>query len=225
MIPWEKLGSAEVPGQGGEMTLFRRGKEFSIRVEGLELMNSRAHGSEEALAELACERVEAVERPRVLIGGLGMGFTLAEALKRVGESAEVVVAELVPSVVAWNRGPLGELAGYPLKDGRTVVREADVAEILKEKEGAWDAILLDVDNGPDGFTREENDWLYGMAGLKTTLKALRPGGVLAVWSAAPDREFTRRMKKAAFKVEEICVRARDTRKGSRHTIWLGERIA
>ena len=223
MIPWKMLGRTEVPDSGGEMTLFRRGEEYSIRVEGLELMNSRMHGSEEVLAEVACAKVRDRERPRVLIGGLGMGFTLAEALARLGDTADVVVAELVPAVVAWNREHLGALAGHPLKDPRTEVREMDVARILKEAPKAWDAILLDVDNGPDGFTRVENDWLYGMAGLKATLRALRPGGYVSVWSAAPDREFTRRMKKAGFAVEELRVRARDAGKGSRHTIWLGRR--
>lgn len=223
MIPWELLGRAPVPGKGGKMSLFKRGKEFSIRVDGLELMNSRAHGSEEALAEFACAKVADRSLPKVLIGGLGMGFTLADALSRLGDGAEVVVAELVPAVVEWNQGHLGHLAGHPLKDERTAVREVDVARILKDEPGVWDAILLDVDNGPDGFTREENDWLYGMAGLKTALKALRHRGVLAVWSASPDPAFTRRMKKAGFAVEEVRVRARDTGKGSRHTIWLGER--
>ncbi len=223
MIPWKLLDTAQVPGNGGELRLYRRGDEFSIRIaDGGELMNSRIHGSEEALAELTCGKIADRFRPRVLIGGLGMGFTLAAALHHLGADAEVVVAELVPAVVVWNRGPLGEHAGHPLEDKRATVCEGDVADILKTRQQAYDAILLDVDNGPDGLTSKNNDWLYTMDGLHASFGALRPEGVLAVWSAGPDREFTKRLRKAGFRVEQVRVRARG-KKGARHTIWLAAR--
>jgi spermidine synthase len=223
MIPWKLLDTAQVPGNGGELRLYRRGDEFSIRIaDGGELMNSRIHGSEEALAELTCGKIADRSRPRVLIGGLGMGFTLAAALHHLGADAEVVVAELVPAVVVWNRGPLGGHAGHPLEDKRATVCEGDVADILKTRQQAYDAILLDVDNGPDGLTSKNNDWLYTMDGLHASFGALRPEGVLAVWSAGPDREFTKRLRKAGFRVEQVRVRARG-KKGARHTIWLAAR--
>ena len=223
MIPWELLGRAQVPGNSGELRLYRRGREFSIRVNGCELMNSRAHGSEDALAELACARVADRPRPRVLIGGLGMGYTLASALRRLGASARVVVAELVPEVVQWNRGPLADLAGHPLQDTRVTVREVDVARILQAEHQAYDAILLDVDNGPDGLSLQSNNWLYSLAGLDAAFAALKPEGVLAVWSASPDRSFTRRLRQAGFAVDEVPVRARGQRGGGRHTIWIAVR--
>jgi spermidine synthase len=220
VIPWEFIDSAQVPGTGGELCLYRRGDEFSIRLENCELMNSRVHGSEDALAELACARIAHRTCPRVLIGGLGMGYTLASALRLLGNDARVVVAELVPAVVEWNRGPLAHLAAYPLEDERVSIREIDVARMLKDKHRAYDAILLDVDNGPDGLTRQENDWLYTRSGLDACVGALRVGGVLAVWSAGPDRAFTKRVRQAGFKVEEVQVHARGSRRGGRHTIWI-----
>lgn len=223
MIPWEFLDSAQVPGKGGELRLYKRGREFSIRVNGCELMNSSAHGSEDALAELACARVANRPKPRVLIGGLGMGYTLAAALHRLGVKARVVVAELVPAVVEWNRIPLADLAGHPLQDKRVTIREDDVARILKEKSCAYDAILLDVDNGPNGLTHKGNDWLYAREGLEAAFAALRPEGVLAVWSVSPERSFTRRLKQVGFAVDEVCVRARGARGGGRHTIWIAKR--
>jgi len=223
MIPWEFLESAAVPGGGGELGLYRRGGEFSIRVASRELMNSRLHASEEALAELACARVAARPRPQVLIGGLGMGYTLAAALCRLGPEAAVVVAELVPAVVVWNRGPLAPLAGHPLQDDRVSVREVDVAQILLAEPQAYDAILLDVDNGPEGLARKDNDWLYARPGLTAAFAALRPAGVLAVWSAGPHRVFAQRLRRAGFVVDEICVPARGSRGGRRHTIWLAGR--
>jgi spermidine synthase len=223
MIPWDLLDSAQVPGKGGEVRLYRRGSEFSIRVGGRELMNSRVHGSEDTLAELACARIVGRPAPRVLIGGLGMGYTTAAALHYLGASAQVVVAELVPAVVEWNRGPVGELAGHPLRDSRVTVRVDDVARILQAEHRAYDAILLDVDNGPDGLTRKENDWLYASAGLAAAFAALRPLGVLAVWSAKPDRAFAARLRRVGFEVSEVCVRARGPLGGGRHTVWLGER--
>ncbi|MBA4374315.1 MAG: hypothetical protein C0402_15800 [Thermodesulfovibrio sp.] len=225
MIPWELLDRALVPGDGGELRLCRRGKEFSIRIDGQELMNSSAHGSEDALAELACTRVRSRSGARVLVGGLGMGYTLAATLRLLGEGGRVVVAELVPAVVAWNRGPLGVLAGHPLQDDRVTVREVDVAEILQSEQQAYDAILLDVDNGPDGLSRKANDWLYSGAGLKAAFSALRPEGILAVWSADPDRAFTRRLRAAGFGVEIVQARSRGPRKGGHHTIWLASRTS
>ncbi len=223
MLPWKLLDRAPVPGGKGELMLYRRGEEFSIRVTGQgELMNSRAHGSEDMLAALACVRLAGRERPRLLIGGLGMGFTLAAALRDLGPDAEVVVAELVPAVVAWNRGVLAALAGNPLRDARVTVHETDVARLLRAERNAFDAIVLDVDNGPEGLTRDANDWLYGNAGLAAAFAALRADGILAVWSAGEDRDFTDRLRRTGFEVEEVRVRARVS-KGSRHTIWLARR--
>jgi len=223
MIPWELIDSSQVPGTGGEIRLYRRGREYSIMVNGAELMNSRAHGSEDALAELACARIADRPAPRVLIGGLGIGYTAAAALKQLGADGRVVVAELVPAVVEWNRGPLSDLAGHPLQDARITVREIDVALILKAERQAFDAILLDVDNGPEGMTRKGNDWLYSRAGLEAAFAALRPAGVLAVWSAGPDQAFAKRLVHAGFEVEEVRVRARGAGRGERHTIWLAGR--
>jgi len=219
------LDSTRVPGDGGELCLYQRGAEFSIKITGRgELMNSRAHGSEDALAELTCARMVNSTNPRLLIGGLGMGFTLAAALRCLGTQAQVVVAELVPGVVAWNRGVLGEPAGHPLRDPRVSVYEKDVARVMKAGTGTYDAILLDVDNGPEGLTRQENDWLYGEDGLNEACAALRAGGVLAVWSAGPDRAFLQRLHKTGFEVEETRVRAHGS-KGARHVIWFARRMA
>ena len=222
MNPWVLLDEVDVPGDGGAMKLYQRAFEFSISVKNEELMNSRMHGSEDALAELACERLAGRQHPRVLIGGLGMGFTLRAALDHLGEQSEVVVAELVPAVVQWNRTHLAELAGRPLEDARTTVRESDVGLVIKEKAGAYDAILLDVDNGPDALTHAGNDRLYTHGGIAAAKNALTPGGFLGVWSAEPDKSFTKRLRGSGFKVEEITVRARGT-KGRRHTIWLAEK--
>lgn len=216
----ELVDVAAIPG-GGELRLFKRGDDYSIRLAGRggELMSTRMHGSEDSLARITCPKVAGRARPRVLVGGLGMGFTLAAALANLGPGAEVVVAELVPGVVRWNRGPLGPFAGNPLADPRTVVEEKDVALVLKAEAGGFDAILLDVDNGPEGLTSRANDWLYSDDGLKVARTALRPNGLLAVWSAGPDARFTRRLKATGMRVEEIPVRAHGN-KGSRHLIWL-----
>jgi len=223
MIPWTFLDSAQAPGDGGELRLYQRGAEFSIRIDKYELMNSRQYGSEDALAELACKRIADRPHPRVLIGGLGMGYTLSAALKSLNSDGRVVMAELVPAVVVWNRGPLAELAGNPLKDRRVTVREVDVAQIIREKQHAYDAIMLDVDNGPEGMTRKGNDWLYGLSGLKVAYDALRPGGVLAVWSASENGGFVRRLRKVGFTVDEVPVRARGKRGGARYIVWLATR--
>jgi spermidine synthase len=192
MIPWEKLDTARIPGSDDELRLLRRGKEFSIKLGTNELMNSRLSGSEEALATLAAKRIEKVEKPKVLIGGLGMGFTLRAALTVLGSKADIVVAELVPAVVAWARGPMAPIFGDSLDDPRVTIREGDVAEIIRSPRSKFDAILLDVDNGPEGLTRKGNDALYTKGGLSASRNALRPGGVLAVWSSGPDAAFTKR---------------------------------
>ncbi|MGM0914103.1 MAG: spermidine synthase [Pseudomonadota bacterium] len=222
MAKFETIGTASIPGKGSELRLLQRNDEFSIRIAGApgELMNTRLHGSEDALAELACRRVADRPQARVLVGGLGMGFTLAAALKVLGAEAEVVVAELVPGVVEWNRGPLGNAAGNPLADPRTRVSIGDVGELLRREPGGFDAIMLDVDNGPEGLTRRENDWLYSPEGLATAQQALRPDGVLAVWSAGQDPAFTERLRRVGLLVETVTVRAQRPGKGARHCIWL-----
>jgi spermidine synthase len=221
MAKFEEIGTADIPGQGTRLRLLQRNDEFSIKIAGKtgELMNTRLHGSEDALGELACRRIADREGARVLIGGLGMGFTLSAALASLGEDAEAVVSELVPGVVDWNHGPLGAASGYPLKDSRSRVVVGDVGKILRQEPGSFDAIMLDVDNGPEGLTRRENNWLYSDAGLATAQKALRPNGVLAVWSAGQDRHFSERLRKTGFQVEECTVRAHRG-KGARHCIWL-----
>ncbi|MBC8207098.1 MAG: hypothetical protein ISR85_06300 [Kiritimatiellales bacterium] len=221
MNPWVVIDQATVPGDGGEMKLLQRTHEYTINVKNEELMNSRLHGSEDALAELTCKPLAKRKRPSVLIGGLGMGFTLGAALEHLGPQARVVVAELVPAVIKWNRTYLADLAGRPLEDSRVTVRQGDVGAVIREKAAAYDAILLDVDNGPEGLTHEGNDRLYSPAGLTAAKTALRPGGVLAVWSAQPDKQFTKRLRAAGFKIQEIPVRARGAR-GRWHTIWLAE---
>jgi len=223
VIPWEFIGSARLPVGGEELRLYKRGEEFSIRFDGGELMNSRAHGSEDALADLACAVIADRPRPRVLIGGLGMGYTAAAALKRLGAAGRVVVAELAPAVVEWNRGPLAHLAGRPLQDARIRVREIDVGRVLREESQAYDAILLDVDNGPGGLACRSNAWLYSMAGLDAAHAALRPAGVLAVWSASPDQTFSKRLRRAGFDAEEVGVQATAAGRGGRRTIWLAVR--
>ncbi len=200
MARFDEIGTATIPGNGTRLRLLQRNDEFSIKIAGApgELMNSRLHGSEDALATLACERIARLPEPRVLIGGLGMGFTLAAALSSLGNSAQVTVAELVPEVEAWNRGPLGAAAGYPLNDARAKVHIGDVAELLKEGDGNWDAILLDVDNGPEGLTRKENNWIYSPEGIAAAQKSLSPDGILAYWSAGPEQAFTERLRRAGF---------------------------
>ncbi|MCP4721273.1 MAG: hypothetical protein GY860_17605, partial [Desulfobacteraceae bacterium] len=207
MIPWKDIDRAKVPGNESEVTLHVRDQEFSIRTAGAELMNSRIHGSEDALAELACSRLNPKLNWQILIGGLGMGYTLAAALEQSGPDTQILVSELIPAVVRWNREHLGHLAGMPLDDPRVRVEEEDVVKTIGKKKSAWDAILLDVDNGPAGLTRKANDRLYGKLGLKASFEALRPGGILAVWSSGTDEAFTRRMKLAGFKTQIVSVRA------------------
>ncbi|NOJ45104.1 spermidine synthase [Bradyrhizobium archetypum] len=220
MIRWEKIDAARIPGSDEELRLMRRGTEFSIKLGSNELMNSRLSGSEEALATLAAKRIEKVASPQMLIGGLGMGFTLRAALAVLGSKARIVVAELVPAVVAWARGPMAEIFGDSLNDPRVTIREGDITAMIRSRRGAFDAILLDVDNGPEGLTRKANDALYNATGLKAAHAALRPGGVLAVWSSGPNAPFTRRLRAAGFDVNEVNVRATGSGRGVRHLIWI-----
>ncbi len=222
MLPWNLLGTAQIPG-GGELRLLRRGTEFSIKLGQNELMNSRLSGSEEALATLVCERLQVSKQPRLLIGGLGMGFTLRAALSKLAADARVVVAELVPEVVAWARGPMAEVFRDCLNDPRVSIHEKDVGLLIRAERSAYDAILLDVDNGPEGLSREANDALYNTSGLAMAHAALRPGGVLAVWSSGPDPRFTQRLMKAGFDVDEKKTRASRKGGGARHVIWIATR--
>ncbi len=219
MIPRELLGTAQVPG-GAELRLFRRGRDFMIVLDRNELMNSRMSGSEEALATLACDRLADRPHPHFLIGGYGMGFTTRAALARLGPGAIVTVAEIASEIMDWARGPMADLTADCLDDPRLRIRFADVAELIRSGRHEYDAILLDVDNGPDGLSREGNDVLYSHDGLIAARTALTPGGVLAIWSAAPDAAFTRRLAQAGFGVEETVVKARGNGKGPRHVIWI-----
>lgn len=221
MIPRELVGTALVPG-GGELRLFRRDDDYVILLGGNELMNSRVSGSEEALAVMTCERLRAAA-PHLLIGGYGMGFTLRAALSVLGRKARVTVVELVPEIIEWACGPMATLTAGGLDDPRVELVAGDVAALIGAAARSYDAILLDVDNGPDGLTRAENDGLYSMPGLARAKAALKPGGILAIWSASPDAAFARRLKHAGFDVEEVTVRARSNGKGPRHTIWFARK--
>jgi spermidine synthase len=220
MIPWLQIDTARVPGADAELRLMRRGAEFSMMLGQNELMNSRLSGSEEALATLACRRIEAVKRPNLLIGGLGMGFTLRAALAVLGPDARITVAELVPAVIAWARGPMASIFAESLDDPRASILNADVIEVIQSHASAFDAILLDVDNGPEGLIRKANDALYNPKGLKAVHRALRPGGVLAVWSSGPHPLFSKRLRDAGLDVDEVAVRATTKRRGARHIIWF-----
>ncbi|MRI31692.1 hypothetical protein EOPP23_01615 [Endozoicomonas sp. OPT23] len=224
MNPWIELGTADIPNAGGQLKLSQRGDEFSIRLSGVrgELMNSRVHGSEEALSELGCAHLKSTADAHVLVGGMGMGFTLMAALKAVMPTSKVTVAELVPEVIEWNKGPLGACAGYPLNDSRTSVHQGDVVELFKDRKPAFDAILLDVDNGPEGLTQTDNHQLYSSQGVAAIQQCLKPKGMLAIWSAFPDEKFLGRLKKAEFQASMKMVRARPG-KGSRHTIFLAQK--
>jgi spermidine synthase len=219
VTPWTLLDTAVVPGGEGDLRLMRRGTEFSIMAGSTSLMNSRMSGSEEALANLSWERIKGRAQPHMLIGGLGMGFTLRAALAVLPPDARVTVAELVPAVVAWARGPMAEVFGTCLSDPRVTIRETDVGALLRG-ERLYDAILLDVDNGPEGLTRDANDQLYTVSGLRRTARALRDNGVLAVWSSHTSAPFTKRLATAGFAAEEAKVRARGASGGERHHIWL-----
>lgn len=224
MLPLETLGRVTTA-DGKELVLYHRDGVFHIRIDGLELMSSRAHGSEQMLARLACDRIEGVTGPRMLIGGLGLGYTLRAALDCLRADAEVVVAELFPAVVEWNRGPLAHLAGYPLRDPRVRVEESDVRDLLGERSASFDAILLDVDNGPEALTLASNQWLYTAPGLAALRRSLKGAGVLAIWSPYRDTAFVRRLRRAGFEVRSETVSARGHAAGPRHTIFLAKRAA
>jgi len=211
---------------GAAMKLFQRGSEFSIFVEKEgELMNSRAHNSEDVLAEIACKHVAKLKAPHLLVGGLGMGFTLRAALNHANADAKVSVAELLPAVVRWNREYLGALADFPLNDPRVEVLELDVGKVMRRNKQTFDAIMMDVDNGPDGFSREDNDALYGYNGLTLAYDSLKPGGMMTVWSAASDKYFTQRLVKVGFDVKEQTAHALTNKRGNRHHIWIAVRKA
>jgi spermidine synthase len=219
---WELLGEARAPGDG-DLTLMRRDREYVILANGKSLMSSLMHGSEEALAAIGCRAARKLDAPCVLVGGLGMGFTLRATLDLLPADAVVVVAELVPAIVEWNRGPLGPLAGCPLKDRRVRIEVGDVAAALRTGVGRFDAVLLDVDNGPDAFTASGNAGLYDNRGLAAAHAALRPGGALVVWSAWEDRKFEQRLRYTGFTVGVERVRGRLKKGGPHHTIFLGVR--
>ena len=219
MKPWEKIDQETVPGGHTTMELLRRDEELVIRVDGQTLMSTRMHGSEDALAHAAIDRIE-VKSPSILIGGLGMGFTARAALEQLPDSGRVTVVELVPAVVRWNEGIIGDATGRPLDDDRITVRTADIVKVIREKSNEWDAILLDVDNGPESLSHPNNAWLYGIRGLNGAVNALRPGGVLGIWSAGDDESFTQRLTSTGLKTDVVRVGARGGRKGGRHTIWL-----
>lgn len=225
MIPQELLASAPIAGQDSELRLYRHDRDFFFRIDGAELMSSRQVGSEEQLAELAIERLPDPSAVRVLVGGLGMGFTLAKLLELVGAEAKAEVVELVPEVVEWNRKWLGDLAGNPLDDPRVELIEGDVVKVIRSsRQPRYDAILLDVDNGPEGFVRDANSALYDGNGLRAAYVTLRPGGVLAIWASGVHSWFTKRIREHGFEVDEIRVRAR-REKGARRTIWVATRPA
>lgn len=219
MKPRELLATAQIPG-GDELRLYKRDTDFIIALGPNELMSSRLSGSEEALALLTCDRLQNTEAPHLLIGGYGMGFTLRAALARLGPQARFTVVELIPEIIEWARGPMAELAADCLDDPRVELIMRDVSRAIAATERRFNAILLDVDNGPDGLVREENNHIYSLLGLQEAKRALKPGGVLAIWSAAQDERFARRLKHAGFQVEEVMVRAGRGGKGARHIIWF-----
>jgi spermidine synthase len=219
VIPRELIGEADVPG-GPPLRLFRRGSDFMIVLERNELMSTRMHGSEVALGTMACDRLAGHKAPHLLIGGYGMGYTLRAVLGQLGPTARVTVAELVPGIIDWARGPMATLTAGCLDDPRVTLTIGDVAATMAASPAQYDAILLDVDNGPDGLTRAANDGLYSPYGLANARQALRPGGLLAIWSAAPDPAFARQLERTGFTVETVKVRARETGKGATHVIWF-----
>ena len=220
--PFELLGQTVSP-DGSVMKLIRRGDEYLILVDGAILMSNRMHGSEEALATFACQRMRTLERPSVLIGGLGMGFTLRATLDLLPSDAAVVVAELVPAVVEWNRGLLGPLAKHPLKDKRVRIETGDVAVTLTSRLGQFDAVLLDVDNGPAALTDSNNAGLYDSRGIAAAHASLKKVGVLAIWAAKEDQKFMQRLRDGGFDVQVQRPRGRLIEGGPRHTIFLAQK--
>ena len=225
VLPWKLLDTANIPGSDGQLRLMQRGTEFTIKLGQNELMSSRLFGSEEALATLTCFRIKALAAPRILIGGLGMGFTLRAALAVTGLDARITVVELVPAIVRWARGPMAEFHKGTLEDPRVAIEQEDVSATIARAHSGFDAILLDVDNGPEGLTRASNNALYDLGGLRSAFDALSPGGVLAVWSSGPDEAFTARLRKTGFQAEEIAIRATGKRGGARHVIWIATKPA
>lgn len=221
MRHWTQLGEAQIPGTAQSLYLYQGKDDFFIKISGgQELMSTRKHGSEDALGRLPCQRLKHTDSARVLIGGLGMGFTLAAVLAEVGPNAEVTVAELIPEVVEWNRGPLGDFSGKPVDDPRTRIHTGDVAKLLRKSHECFDVIALDVDNGPEGLTKRQNDWLYSTTGILAAQQALSgPQAIVAYWSAGPDQAFHDRLRRCGFMVDEVSVFAHG-KKGARHTIWL-----
>jgi len=228
VIPRKVVARARTP-DDGEMKLIQDGTGYSILTDDQVLMPSRTHGSEEAMAKLACLHIARVERPRVLVGGLGMGYTLRAALDHLPAEAEVICAELMEAIVTWHEGPLGPLADHPIRDPRVQLRLGDVADLVRASEKGFDVILLDVDNGPIPLTAVGNWWLYAPPGLSALRAAVRPGGILVVWSAGEDDEFLDRMKHAGFRSEAVRVAARTGRRrrrgrrGNRHVLFVGRR--
>ena len=223
MIKRELIDTAWIP-DGEKLELYRHDRDFMIVLGHNELMSTRKWGSEEALATMAYERIKGItKRPHFLIGGYGMGFTLRAALRTLPEDSKLTVVELVPEIIEWARGPMVDLAAGCLDDPRVRLVMDDVAHVIAAGHGSYDAILLDVDNGPDGLTADANDRLYTNAGLSSAMRALKPGGILAIWSAGSDAAFTRRLQNAGFAVEEVAVKARDNGKGPRHVIWFATR--
>ena len=225
MNPWVLIDTVPLPDGSGNIRLIQRADEFSIMLGTIALMNSRLSGSEEAMASLSWARISDRPRAHMLIGGLGMGFTLRAALAELPQTAKITVAELMPAVLTWAKGPMASIFDGCLDDPRVQIKIEDVRGVIKTAQAGYDAILLDVDNGPDGLTVETNDALYSMKGLAAAKAALRPGGVLAVWASAPDRAFTQRLQKAGFQVEEERVKANRKSRGSRHVIWLATKPA
>ncbi len=223
MIPWISLAKTKTPDGKGELELAQHDTEYSISINGYELMNSRVCNSEKVLAKFSCDKIKMRKEASVLIGGLGMGFTLSAALETLNKDAGIVVSELVPAIVEWNKEILGKLADFPLNDSRVTVEVKDVVQIIGEKTDAFDAIILDVDNGPAGLTQTDNNRLYSNNGLAKIKNALKSGGVLAIWSAGPDKVFSNRIKKYFRNIEEKRVRARENNKGSTHTLWFAQK--
>ncbi|MEE8425075.1 MAG: hypothetical protein V3S11_04570 [Elusimicrobiota bacterium] len=224
MAGWDIVQTARVPSGGAKLTLYKKDEEYSIWIENTELMSSHAHESEDELAHVALKDPKLNPRPHVLIGGLGMGYTLAAALKALPEGGKIRVAELIPEIIDWNRGPLAHFAGRPLEDKRVDVQRVEVGRLLQTQLEEYDVILLDVDNGPEGLVRGGNDWLYTEEGLESSHTALKPGGILAVWSAFRDPAFYMRLKKVGFRdVRQVRVKITPNDHGDEHLIWLGRR--
>jgi spermidine synthase len=216
LIPWVDVDAGEAP-DGTALKLRRRGSEWLILADGRDLMSSQDEPSSRALADIGCAHLDASGPATILVGGLGMGFTMRAALDRVGPGSVVEVAELVPAVVKWNEGELGELAGRPLGDPRSVLRVADVRAVIASTRARYDAILLDVDNGPDALGPDSNERIYDRRGIADAVRALKPSGVLAVWSFSDDPPFTRRLIAAGL--EARTHRVANSRRGrGRHAI-------